>query len=197
MNDELPADDLIAGLRAGDPAAMARFVREYGPTIERFADRKLAGPLRRRVDAEDVAQSVCRTFVMRAQRGEFQLEEGGDLWRLLCAITVAKVREQARFHGRQKRGVTGEQHFDSVTPDGSPRVPEAAGRLPSPDAEAAFAEQFQQLVGGLESEEQRIVELKLAGHTNQEAADQIGCSERTVRRLMKRLQTRLESLLDG
>ena len=39
--------------------------------------------------------------------------------------------------------------------------------------------------------EQQIVLLKLQRHTNEEIADQLACSERTVRRLLQRVQTRL------
>lgn len=190
-------DDLLRGLRAGDNAAVAEFCRQYGGIVEQLAEKHLGGALRRRVGADDVAQSVCRTFVMRAARGEFVLEDGGDLWRLLCAITLTKVREQARFHGREKRGMQGEQHFDSIAPDGALRIPESAGREPGPQEAAEFAETFERLVAGLDADERRIVELKLAGHTNDEAAEQIGCSERTVRRLMKRIQAMFERQLES
>ncbi len=36
-----------------------------------------------------------------------------------------------------------------------------------------------------------MVDLKLQEHTNEEAARLLGCSERTVRRILKRVQSRL------
>jgi len=54
---------------------------------------------------EDLVQSACRTFLRRAQIGQFRLADSEELWRLLCAITLTKVREQTRFHMRQKRGL--------------------------------------------------------------------------------------------
>ena len=44
----------------------------------------------------------------------------------------------------------------------------------------------------LDEEERRIVELKLLERSNAEIAEQLGCSERTVRRLLARLRERLE-----
>ena len=38
--------------------------------------------------------------------------------------------------------------------------------------------------------ERQIVELKLQDYTNTEVAEQVGCSERTVRRILKRIQAR-------
>src|SRR5207253_4315479 len=78
---------------------------QYGALLHRLADKHLPRGLRRRGGAEDVVQSACRTFLRRAQGGEFQLGDSEDLWRLLCAITLTKVREQARFHLRKKRGL--------------------------------------------------------------------------------------------
>jgi RNA polymerase sigma factor (sigma-70 family) len=65
-----------------------------------------------------------------------------------------------------------------------------------PEQEAAFADQLGQLIGSLDEEEQRVVELKLEGCTNEEAAERMGSSERTVRRIVKRIQHILESRFD-
>src|SRR5438045_1207816 len=88
----------IAGLRGNDHAAILEFWEQYGPLLERLAGKHLADALRRRVSPEDVAQSACRTFLRRARVGQFQLSDSESLWRLLCAITLTKVREQTRFH---------------------------------------------------------------------------------------------------
>jgi RNA polymerase sigma factor (sigma-70 family) len=55
---------------------------------------------------------------------------------------------------------------------------------------------FDHLFETLNDEERRIVALKLDGCTNDEVAAKLNCSERTVRRLMKQLQARLETQLD-
>ncbi len=96
---------LIRGLRDGDRTVVQDFCQRYGASLERLAAKHLPAALRRRVGPEDVVQSACRTFLRRTRGGEFQLADSEDLWRLLCAITLTKVREQARFHLRQKRGL--------------------------------------------------------------------------------------------
>jgi RNA polymerase sigma-70 factor (ECF subfamily) len=183
---------LIQGLRAGDRRIVQEFCEQYGVLLQDLADKHLAGPLRRRVGPEDVAQSACRTFLRRARAGEFQLADSEGLWRLLCAITLTKVREQARFHQRRKRGLDQEVPLvsDSTSDNAASSEPVAAG--PTPVEAAAFADQFQQLMAGLEDEERRLVDLKLQQYTNAEVAERLGCSERTVRRLLKHVRSRLE-----
>ena len=189
-------DELVQGLRAGDESVVRRFWDEYGPALERIIDGRIAGNLRRRVGPEDIVQSACRTFFRRVRRGEFQLPDADSLWRLLCAIACTKVREQARFHAQQKRGVDRERHLDSLSAGGaSPAYDVAAGQA-RPSEMLVFAEELQHLLQQLDEDECRVVELRLQDCTNDEIAERLGCSERTVRRLVKRIQTRLEQVLD-
>src|SRR4051812_27564659 len=184
------ADDwgrLIGGLRSGDRRVVQEFCERYGAALFQVAEKPLGGALRRRVGPEDVVQSACRTFLRRAQGGEFKLADSEDLWRLLCAITLTKVREQTRYHLRQKRGIDQEVHATwTAGEETADRGLQAPG--PTPAEAAEFADQFQQLLAGLDAEERQIVELKLQDYTHDEVADQLGCSERTVRRVLKRLQ---------
>lgn len=197
------ADDwkqTVEGLRSGDAAAAGEFWKRYGPLMHAVADQHLSPGMRRRVEPDDVVQSVCRTFFRRAKAGEYQLPDSQALWRLLCAITITKVREQARFHGRAKRGLKREVSMDAGGKDGDEAGD--AGHLapaddaPSPADAAAFADQFRLVIESLGEEEQQLVCLKLDDCTNDEVAGKLGCSERTVRRLMKEVQARLSKVLD-
>ena len=185
---------LIDGLRAGDPRIEREFWDLHGAALHRLADRHLAGRLRARVEADDVVLSAYRTFLRRARVGEFQLPDSNSLWRLLCVITLTKVREQARFHMRQKRGLDQEVPL-SPGPDSSGGGLEPADPNPTPADAAAFADQMQHLLGSLDEEERQIVEVKLEDLTNDEVAQRLGCSERTVRRILKRIESRLRHLL--
>lgn len=196
---ELPDEfqRMVNGLRDGDPAIAAEFWKQYGDGLQRVADSRLPRKLRHRVAPEDVVQSVCRTFLRRAGEGQFQLRDESNVWGLLCAITLAKVHEQSRFHLRKKRGADRESPDGFGTGDSSPHLPAPADRAPSPADAAEFADQFEHLFESLNGEERRIVELKLDGCTNDEVAARLRCSERTVRRVLKQLQERLAKELDG
>jgi RNA polymerase sigma factor (sigma-70 family) len=182
---------LIEGLQGGDEAVVAEFCGRYGPALERVAAGRIAPGQRRRVGPETVVESACCSFLMRARDGRFALPDADALWRLLCAITLRKLREKARFHGRERRALHREIAGDEA---GSPAA-RAADPGPAPDEALAIAETFEQLIGSLELEERRIVELKLEERSNAEVAAALGCSERTVRRLTSQLRERLEAAL--
>jgi RNA polymerase sigma factor (sigma-70 family) len=191
MTEDRYWERLIQGLRTGDPLVIQEFCGRYGAMLERLADKHLPAGLRRRVGPEDVVQSACRTFLRRAQHGEFKLADSDGLWRLLCAITLTKVREQARFHLRKRRSL--KQESDASPPTGMESgfgfVPVAAG--PTPAEAAEFADQFQRILESLDEEARQVVDLKLQDYTQAEIAERMGSSERTVRRIMKRIQTQL------
>ena len=54
-----------------DTDAEQQFWNLYGDRLQRLASQHLSSGLRRRVGAEDVVQSACRTFLRRVQEGQF------------------------------------------------------------------------------------------------------------------------------
>src|SRR5262249_5660608 len=140
---ELRWQRLIKGLRDGDQEVIREFCGQYGGLLEQVARKHLPPGLRRRVGPEDMVQSALRTFLRRAHAGEFHLADSADLWRLLCAITLTKVREQTRFHLRQKRGLDQEvpAGWAPGADSGGDLAPTAPG--PSPGEAAMFADQFE------------------------------------------------------
>jgi RNA polymerase sigma-70 factor, ECF subfamily len=187
---------LIQGLRAGDRAATQAFWDQYGELLHHVAQKHLSGGVRRRVGPEDVVQSACRTFLRRAKGGEFHLEDSEGLWRLLCAITLTKIREQTRYHMRQKRGLDQEVQAGGLAGQDSIAPFDVEATAPTPAEAAEFADQFQQLLASLDDEERQIVDLKLQEFTHEEVAEKLACSERTVRRVIKRIQSRLARVFD-
>jgi len=180
---------LIRGLRASDPAVLREFVSQYGPALERLAARRIEPGFRRRVGPESIAQSVCRTFLRRAEGGEFEIADRDSLWGLLCAISLTKVREKERFHLREKRSLKREAPLEG---GGLSPMP---ARGPTPEEEVLFTDQFAHLLGSLTEEQRSIIDLRLQGRTQSAIADALKVSERTIRRLMADLEARLEAAL--
>lgn len=186
-NDDWHA--LMQGVRSGDNDACHDFWNQYGPSLERVAQRHLSSGMRRRVGPETVMLSACRTFFRRAQGGEFELPDSEALWRLLCAITVNKVRMKSRHHLRKKRGLDAEVHPETM--------PDVAGSSTPALDDLAFQEQLEVLIAKFDEEEAQVLDLKLQQYTNDEIAEQLECSERTVRRMMKRIQSQLGAIFDS
>ena len=66
-------------LAQGNPEAEHEFWNLYGERLQRLASQHLSSGLRRRVGAEDVVQSACRTFLRRAQDGQFEFSDAESL----------------------------------------------------------------------------------------------------------------------
>lgn len=191
MDDDRQWRAMLSGLRGGDADMARTFWDQFGPILHNIADKHLGERLRRRLGPEDVVQSVCRTFFRRAQGGQFELSDAKSLWSLLCAITLNKIREKARFHSRQKRGLDQEVQAAPSWGDSAAAGFQLFDKGPGPDQAAEFADQFEQILTLLDEEERQILDLKLQDHTHEEIAEKLGTSERTVRRMMKRIQSRL------
>src|SRR5262245_21584301 len=112
MTDD-QSGNLLARWRKGDQEAATELFRRYAGRLIALARSRLPAKLTPRVDPEDVVQSVYRRFFADARDGRFELQRGGDLWRLLVVITLQKLQHQVERHGAQKHAVNREINFGS------------------------------------------------------------------------------------
>ena len=194
MDGDVAWEEWLQDLITGKDEIVQEFWKLYGARLQAVASKNLALNLRRRAEPDDIVQSVCRTFFRRAQEGQFQLDDSEQLWRLLYAITLTKARQYARFHSRKKRGVNQERNVNQQAENGRPAF-EFVSAEPTPEEAAEFSDILTQLFSSLDDEQKHIVEMKLEHFTNEEIAEKLGCSERTVRRISKRIRTRLQQIL--
>jgi RNA polymerase sigma factor (sigma-70 family) len=185
----------VQGLIAGDDQAYLRFWNEYGQRLNAVARNQFPTGLKRRLAPEDIVQSTCRSFFHRVTTGKLQLSDSESLWRLLCAITLNKTRMKQRFHLAQRRAINQEQTQDLLSPEGSFTINEPTSQDQLPDEAVMFTEQLENIMNLLDDTERSILQLKLEDHTNDEIAARVGRSARTVRRVLTRLQEKLEHLL--
>ncbi|MEM9645091.1 MAG: sigma-70 family RNA polymerase sigma factor [Planctomycetota bacterium] len=183
-----PTDDWFHELADGNPRVVEEFWQKYAGPLRRVADRQISASLGKRVDAEDIVQSACRTFFRRAGQGEFECTDQDDLWRLMLTITLNKARMQARFHGRARRGVSQERSLDADPSLANDHVEQAIEAVD-------FADFLETVFAKLDDESRRILERMLDGQTQDEIAAAVGCSQRTVRRMKGRIRDDLTSLL--
>lgn len=182
----------IDGVRDGRPEAVQEFCDRYAGPLLRLAERNLNEKLRRRVDPEDVVQSAFRTVFRRLQGGEFNFETDDDLWQLLCAVTLNKSRRQVRRHGQQKRALDQEVYLHGAAEPG------VVASQPTPTEAAILIDLVEHLVNtAVDEEEKTIILLKLDELSNQEIAHQMQRSERTVRRILARLHSRIARMLES
>lgn len=185
-----PSAELLLRYRKGDDHAADVLFERYLDRLIRLARSRLSAQLARRIDPEDVVMSACRSFFIRSRQGRFAVEDGDDLWGLLVAITLNKLRRQVAFHRADRRSIDNEVHFD----DSDVHL-DVVAREPTPDEAAEFAEQTERILKQLTRNERTIVERRLQGFGIEEIADSLKCSEKTVRRTLQRVRARLASLL--
>jgi DNA-directed RNA polymerase specialized sigma24 family protein len=131
--------------------------------------------------------SAYRSFFAGARQGQFEIERGGDLWRLLVAMTLRKLFRQGKRNARQKRAVGKERHGDRYGLSA-----QMLAREPSPLEAVALADELEHLMERLQPVQRRMLELRLQGCNLFEIAAASKRSERTVRRVLETIKEHLE-----
>src|SRR5262245_36160210 len=90
----------IHQLRSADAAerneAAGQVWKRFMPKLLGLAQHHLDPRIRVVEGEEDVAQSMFKSFCLRMDRGDFELEGRDDLWNLLVTMTLYKTRKLAR-----------------------------------------------------------------------------------------------------
>ena len=185
---DLTATELLLRYRTGDARAASRLFQLYALRLSRRAEQHLSHRLKRRMDGEDVAQSVFRTFFRRIDAGQFQIDSSSQLWRLLVTIAVRKAQQAGR---RMDREVDpGSNSSDSA----DDWLMTTLANEPGPDEAAALVDQIETLLDGLSPWHALVLEQRLAGITPTEIARTHGRNRDAVYSALKDLQERLSRL---
>jgi DNA-directed RNA polymerase specialized sigma24 family protein len=166
-------------LIAGDRQAAEALWNRYFSQLERLAKKHLGSHPRRALDEEDVAVSVFRAFCVGAERGRFpELHDRDNLWRLLVVITARKAADHVKYEGRRKALRPGS--------DDQELLADVIGREPTPEFALRVTEECERLLARLGDETLRQVAVgRLEGYSQQELADRLGVSLRTIERKMQ------------
>jgi RNA polymerase sigma-70 factor (ECF subfamily) len=184
---------LAERLRAGDDGAATEVFRRFAGRLIGLARTELDIRLRRKLDPEDVVQSVYRSFFTRYHAGQFDVANWDSLWSLLTRITVRKCLNRAEYYLARCRNAAAE--VDAPWDDGAASgLSEAIDREPTPLEAAVLAETVEQMMRGLEADDRSIIELSLQGYTAPQISAQLGRAERTVRRVREHIKKRLQRM---
>ena len=179
-----------AGAR-GDEAAATELFQRYAERLLTLAHRHLSARLGQRLDPEDIVQSVCHSFFAGARDGRYVIGRSGDLWRLLVAITLHKVKDKYRRHTTDKRSLAREQVLGAEDSRHGLTI-EAAGNEPSPEEAVTLADLVEHVMGALDPMERRILELRLQGNSMDEIVADTNRCRHTVRRVLRDVRKHLE-----
>jgi RNA polymerase sigma factor (sigma-70 family) len=180
----------IHELKNGDEEAARQIWQRYVARVNAFARKRLGVQTRHIVDDEDVAQSVFRSLYLGVANGEFSwLVDRGSLWPLLATITRRKTANLIRRENRLKRGggrVRGESELDQDAGAGRAGLDQFPHADPPPDFTLQMIEECQRLLIQLPDDTYRfIVGNRLEGRTNDEIAELLGITKRSVERKLQ------------
>ena len=182
---------LLERYRAGDDSAAEALFARYFERLTLLARSRLSARLARRTDPEDIVQSVYRSFFVGVREGRYALGRGGDLWRLLAAITRNKVFRQVRHHRADLRSIDLECSLDRLDEGGL----SGPDRDPTPEDALALADELERVFAQLDPFERRVLELRLQGLLLATIAEETGRAERSVRRALSRIRELLTGRL--
>ncbi len=186
MDESPPIAELVERLRAGDAQAARQLFDRYARRLSHLAEQHLSRSLAGKVGGDDVVQSVFSTFFQRCARGEFQIDNSSQLWRLLVKITVRKARAEHRHYAAGRRDIAAE------AVEGEAWLAETIAREPGPEDAAVLVDEIQALLRGLPDLYCHVLEMRLQGYAVAEIAHQHQVSRQTVYQALHVLQRRMQ-----
>ncbi len=171
-------------VRDGDDSAASELWQRCFPKLVAIARRSLRSLPHRHEDAEDAAQSALISFWKRLRRDDESSNlNRNSMWKLLATIAIRKTRGQLRREKAQKRGAGAVLNESELTAEFSGRrsLDDLLGTVSTSDFDLACEEWLMKLADDLRP----MAVLRVLGHTNDEIAQLLGCSERTVERKLQ------------
>lgn len=171
---------------------------DYLPRLVRLAEKNMSSGLKKRVDPDEMANSVLGSVIRMQAEGKLMvdIENSSEFGSLITTIALNKIRKKARFHQSQKR----DYRREIAPSDEGPTLAEMLQQAGDPtDADgASLARILERLEESLD-EDGKIV---LAGKREKRIAEEIagklnggkGRSTKTVQRIWERIHDLAKSL---
>jgi RNA polymerase sigma factor (sigma-70 family) len=195
---------LAAGLEDCRDSAWRVVVQRYTPRLIALARRRMSSRLRQKLSAEDVVQSMYRSFIGRHQVKPYYLKNWDSLWGLLVVMTVRKVSRKYEHFRTKRRDMNREAPLMPPGGSSSERTKawtEPVDRTPTPAEVEALMDTLRGTLSGLDERERRIVELGLLGMTDREISEEVERTQYRVRQVQRHyteiLQESAELNADG
>ncbi len=176
--------ELMSRMRSGSTDAAWELVEMYGPHIRAVVRRMLDKRMRTVFDSEDFAQAVWASVIRRQDRLR-EIDEPRRFVGYLAALARNKVVDEVRRRkGTLKYDINRQRSLDdSVFRHGAALAAPQA----TPSEWAIARERWSRLVAGQPEKHRKVLELRLAGVTYADIAEELDIHERTARRVVERL----------
>jgi RNA polymerase sigma-70 factor (ECF subfamily) len=188
-------DDVMAQLRSGRNDAATQVFNRFAGRLLALARKQLDPLVLQKVDPEDVVQSVFRSFFARNEAGQFgDFASWDNLWGMLVLLTQRKCGRRRDYFHAACRDVGREVPAELPTPDESTSDVGVRDDEPTPSEAALLTDTVERLLSCLEGRHREILTLSLQGYVPAEISVRLGCTERTVYRVLERVKQWLEAM---
>jgi RNA polymerase sigma-70 factor, ECF subfamily len=180
---------LLRRFQGGQHDASTELYLRYAERLHSLVAAQSSKGLARRVDAEEIVQSVFRTFFRRAAHGHYSVPDGEEMWKLLLVIALNKVRAAGAYHRAAKRDIrqtAGGEAFDRA-------LESERGR--DEGALTVLQMVIEELLEGMPAANRRMIEMRIEGYEVAEITEKVRRSKRTVERVLQGFRNRLEALI--
>jgi RNA polymerase sigma-70 factor (ECF subfamily) len=171
---------LIRLFRNGDETAATELFRRYAARVRALAAGHCNSNLGRRFDADDIVQTVFRTFFAGVRDSGYDAPPGGDIWRLLAVLAVNKARGYADHHRAAKRDALRTVAGEGLTERPNPCSDEGSAAL--------LRLVMEERLATLPEDDQQVVRLRLEGHDSGTIAAKLERPKRTVERVIQQFR---------
>lgn len=193
MDSNHPGDqhftELMARVREGSSDAIRELVETYGRYVMIAVRRHLSDKIRNQYDSIDFSQAVWGSFFRLSEScPEFKTPK--QLIAYLVTVSKNKVIDECRKRLNTQRYDVGREQ--QVPGSGIKEDRRRRGTIPTPSAIVTAKERWEQLMANQPDAMASILRMRASGATFDEIAEATGLNERHIRRVIKRLESRIK-----
>jgi RNA polymerase sigma-70 factor (ECF subfamily) len=181
---------LLRRWRNHEQDAATQLYLRYAHRLRALVQTHRSQDLARRVDVEDLVQSIFASFFRGVEQGFYDVPVGEELWKLILVIALNKLRASGNFHRAAKRDVRLTACGHALDGEG--------GRDTASDGGAVTVLHLviDEVLEQLPPFQREMVALRIEGHEVAEIADRTRRSKRTVERVLQDFRQRLSGVLE-
>lgn len=190
---ETSVELVMRRLSVGDASAASEVFHRFSGQLIELAQQRLNWRLRRKLDPEDVVQSAFQSFFRLHSEQTTHFANWEALWGLLSLITLRKCGRKLEYFKAACRDIDLEnsQLMNASMIEDSRADWEAIANDPTPAQAAILTETLENTLQQMTEQERQVATLCLQGYTTAEISADVGRSERTVQRILERLEIEL------
>jgi RNA polymerase sigma factor (sigma-70 family) len=173
--------ELVRQAKGGDTRALSALLERHQARIRGLVRQRLGRDLRRELDSGDLVQEALVEVVEAFPRFEMRDERSFVRW--LATLVENRLRELARYHGREKRDHS--RRVPLASEDGSLGTPQDPGPSPSQEARGHEAqERLESALRDLPANWRAALELRRSGLEFEPIAQRLGLPSAAAARML-------------